>query len=207
MRLTLVRHAQSVTNESNTVGGKTDPGLSAIGEQQCDHLAAHRERFRDARIIVSDLRRTTDTFHRVLGPERSATFDSRWRERNFGSAVRLTVEDARNRYPSMFAHEGRVVFDAKTEDGESWADVDVRVAEALEEILESGDDHVAVFTHGGPMTLVMCRVLGLNPETHMWRFIVENTAIATFIKSPWDLDVSGWNDVSHLPTELRTGGT
>ena len=141
------------------------------------------------------------------------TFDSRWRERHFGTQVPLTVEDALTQYPAVFDYEGGGFFDAKTEHGESWADVDRRIADALEEILNSGDGHVVVFAHGGPIMLVMCRLLNLNPLTHWWRYTVENTAIAMFeeSRSPTALGshivLAGWNDVSHLPVELRTGAT
>ena len=206
MRLTLVRHAESFVNTSKLIGDQ-DTGLTSIGQQQCVHLASRRQEFANATVIVSDLPRAVETAHRVLEPGASVTFDPRWRERYMGS-VELTEEELRIRYPAMRDFDGGGFFDAKTDDGESMAEVDSRVAVALKEVLSSPYDHVVVFTHGGPILLTLCRLLGLDPRSHLRRFIVENTAIATFQYNPSEINtilVAGWNDVSHLPVELRTG--
>ena len=135
----------------------------------------------------------------------NATLDPAWRERDWAGPEGMPADAARARYPALFDFEGGGWFEAKTEDGESNADLDRRVRVALEEIISRNDSHVAVFTHGGPIRLAICAVLGLDPRTHMWRFNVENTALATLQRAPWGLVVTGWNDVSHLPAEERTG--
>ena len=205
MRITLVRHAESEANFSNTYGGQTDTGLTDRGRRQCAFLAQHRGRFDGARIIASDLPRATETLRLVLGSAVDATLEQVWRERDFGGADGMLADAARARYPAVFDFEGGGWFAAKAEDGESLADVDRRVRVALEEIVARDDSHVAVFTHGGPIQLSICAVLGLDPRTHMRRFNVENTAIATLQSSPWGVVVTGWNEVSHLPSEERTG--
>ena len=205
MRITLVRHAESEANFSNMYGSQTDTGLSDRGRRQCAFLAQHRDRFDGARIIASDLARATETLRLVLGSAVDATLEPVWRERDFGGAAGMLADAARARYPALFDFEGGGWFAAKAEDGESIAEVDRRVRVALEEIVARDDSHVAVFTHGGPIQLSICAVLGLDPRTHMRRFNVENTAIATFQNSPRGVVVTGWNEVSHLPSEERTG--
>ena len=205
MRITLVRHAESEANFANSYGSQTDTRLTDRGRRQCAFLAQQRDRFDGARIIASDLARATETLRLVLGSAVDATLEQVWRERDFGGAVGMPADATRARYPALFDFEGGGWFAAKTEDGESLADVDRRVRVALEEIVARDDSHVAVFTHGGPIQLSICAVLGLDPRTHMRRFNVENTAIATLQSSPWGIVVTGWNEVSHLPSEERTG--
>jgi len=204
MRITLVRHAESEANFSNTYGAQTDTRLTERGRRQCAFLAQQRDRFDGARIIASDLPRATETLRLVLGSAVDATLEPVWRERDFGGAEGMLADAARARYPALFDFEGGGWFAAKAGDGESLAEVDRRVRVALEEIVARDDSHVAVFTHGGPIQLSICAVLGLEPHTHMRRFRVENTGIATFQSSPWGVVVTGWNEVSHLPSEERT---
>lgn len=205
MRITLVRHAESEANFSNTYGGQIDTGLTDRGRRQCAFLAQQRDRFDGARIIASDLVRATETLRLVLGSGVDATLEQAWRERDFGGADGMPADAALARYPALFDFEGGGWFAAKAGDGESIADLDRRVRVALEEIVARDDSHVAVFTHGGPIQLSICAVLGLDPRT-MRRFNVENTAIATFQSSPGrGVVVTGWNEVSHLPSEERTG--
>lgn len=62
MKVLLIRHGQSETNDSRTFTGQLDAGLSDLGRRQAELMAAFVEsEYHPIRIFSSDLLRTMDT--------------------------------------------------------------------------------------------------------------------------------------------------
>lgn len=224
-RLLLIRHGESEWNVQGRIQGHLGTGLSERGRAQAlrtaDELApalAGRSARDAVQVWSSDLDRAAQTaapLADALGIEVRA--DPRLRERSFG------------------AWEGRRHADVLEEDGERWrrwsngdatvaaavggegADALVaRVVPALRELLDGlPDDGVAVaVSHGGAIWHVVHRLLGLRERT---LGPVGNAAISELhVASPLTAGpvsdggppprLARYNEVGHLPAELRTGG-
>ncbi len=69
----------------------------------------------------------------------------------------------------------------------------------------AGSRRVAVFTSGGPIGLVMQRVLKAPSRTFLdvnWR--VRNTSITEFVYGDGRISLDSFNSVAHLPVDLRS---
>ena len=82
--------------------------------------------------------------------------------------------------------------------GESWAEVFLRVREALQDLLAAPAVDATVFAHGGAIRLAWCVLMGVDPATHMWRVAVDNTSVTRFVIGGPQPRMIAWNDVAHL---------
>ncbi len=205
MRITFIRHAESETNASDRAAGSASVGLSPKGERQADLLARRTPRFDADRFVVSDLARARLTAKRAFDPSIRFEQHPLWRERHFGVIRGMRWAEASAQYPALFG-TGREAFHAKPPEGESWNDVHRRIVEALDGIMSSLFHHTLIVTHGGPIRLVACALLALDPATHMWRFEVGNTSVSSFDLVDGTPILTRWNDVSHLGVERSEPG-
>jgi glucosyl-3-phosphoglycerate phosphatase len=217
-RLVLVRHGESLWNAEARIQGQRCAGLSEAGHAQAKVTAAFLGAvYPDARLVSSDLQRTVETavpLAEVLGREPAE--DPRLRERSFGAwegrlRAEVIVEDAA-RWQRWL--EGDDVVGEVG--GESAAQLADRVAPVLRELLDgtpAGGTTIAV-SHGGPVWHGTHRLLGLRPGTLGG---VGNTSVTELVSfdggstgvgvSPAPVVLDRWNELAHLPLELRTGWT
>ncbi len=203
MRITFIRHAESETNASDRAAGSASVGLSPEGERQSDLLARRTPSFDADRFVVSDLARARLTAERAFDPSIQFEQHPLWQERDFGVIRGMRWAEASAQYPALFG-TGSEAFHAEPPAGESWNDVHERVVKALDDIMSSSFEHTLIVTHGGPIRLVACALLELDPATQMWRFEVDNTSVSSFDLVDGTPILTRWNDVSHLGTE-RSG--
>ena len=206
MRITLIRHAESETNASDRAAGSLHVGLSPKGERQADLLGRRTPAFDADHFLVSDLARARLTAERGFDP--SIQFQQRplWRERHFGVIQGMRWAEASAQYPELFGADGDAFY-AKPPEGEAWSDVHQRVVEALDDIMSSSSEDTLIVSHGGPIRLVACALLGLDPATHMWRFLVDNTSVSSFDLVDGTPILTAWNDISHLGAERSRPGS
>ncbi|MXR40208.1 histidine phosphatase family protein [Halobaculum sp. WSA2] len=163
----LCRHGETPWNRDRRVQGWAPTELTERGREQADALAA----FLDAeyavdRIVASDLERAAETaraISRATGAD--ATFDDRWRERDFGRFQGLTYDDLFGTYPEYTLSEiGYAAAETVPESGESLLDMWERVGAAFADLRAGiGDDEtVAVVAHGGPLYAVTGDIKGLD---------------------------------------------
>src|SRR4051812_17862715 len=123
-RLLLVRHGQSTYNAEARLQGQADPPLSAAGRAEAERLRPALARLDDGRVVTSDLRRARETAA-LLG-YRDARLEPRFREIDVGEwAGRPLAELPVTSEP---AWRGGPL---KAPGGESWAQLQARVGEAL----------------------------------------------------------------------------
>src|SRR3989338_6655939 len=151
MDILLIRHAQSKGNETNTVQGQTDEGLSELGKSQALNLTEYFNSGDLNAIYSSDLRRAVETAEptaKKLNLEIKKDIDLR--EADFGIWEGLTYEEVKNKYSDEYNkwHKNYYIRPSWFESFESHYK---RVKKALEKILNAHqlNDKVAVFTHGG----------------------------------------------------------
>ncbi|MGJ5177698.1 histidine phosphatase family protein [Bradyrhizobium oligotrophicum] len=165
MRIDLLRHG--TTGRDGHLDGRTDPPLSALGWDQF-----RRQTMNGAwrRIVTSPLARAraaAEDHARNTGC--ALQIDADWRELDFGRWDGLKRNDI------VAEPDGAALLDAfyadaavAAPDGESWSDLQARVARALDRIVISADvGPVLVVTHGGAMRAALSLLLGW-PLRQLW---------------------------------------
>jgi glucosyl-3-phosphoglycerate phosphatase len=214
-RLVLVRHGESIWNAEARIQGQACAGLSEIGHAQAKVTAAALSAsYPDAQLVTSDLQRTIETvapLAAALGREPAQ--DPRLRERSFGDWEGHLRADVIAADPERWQRwlDGEDVVGEVG--GESAAQLADRVEPVLRELLDTTPDAgvtIAV-THGGPVWHGTHRVLGLRPGTFG---AVGNASVTEFLAferplrgkdGPGPVVLDRWNELAHLPLELRIG--
>lgn len=204
-RLVLVRHGESRWNAEARIQGQQCAGLSPVGHAQARITAAAlASAYPGAVLVTSDLQRTVETIAPLeLGLRRTARRDPLLRERSFGDwegELRTEVASRdRLRWERWRAGEDLIA----EVGGESAAQLADRVVPVLRELLAAtapGGVTIAV-SHGGTIHHGLHRWLGLQPGTLGG---VANTSVTEVIAWDGRMVLDRWNEVAHLPVELRT---
>ncbi|AXG05418.1 histidine phosphatase family protein [Haloplanus rubicundus] len=156
----LARHGETTWNRDGRLQGWAPTPLTDRGHDQARALAAAVAAEYDVdRVVASDLRRARQTASYLADHVgRDPTFESAWRERDFGRYQGLPHETVFEDHERLsLARAGRDAVDARPESGESLRDVRERVLSGWERVLaESSDDEtVAIVAHGGPLYLLL----------------------------------------------------
>ncbi len=92
----------------------------------------------------------------------------------------------------------------------TWKEFREQVNHGYESILEKHRSErgatIGLFTSGGTISATMGRVLGIAEERDVIRLngIVQNTSISEILFSEYKETLKSFNEVSHLPDEMRT---
>lgn len=205
-RLVLVRHGESEWNVERRIQGQSGTGLSDRGRRQALVTAALvAEVYEGALLAASDLQRcreTAEPFEDLLGAE--VTWEDDLRERHFGRWTGELATDIAERDPDRW-HRWKAGDDVVAEvGGEDSPTLVVRVTRVVRGLLDRADGRpVVCITHGGPVWHGTQALLGLDERVLGG---VANCGVT-------ELDVDGdhgtrlvsWNQVAHLPPELRMG--
>jgi probable phosphoglycerate mutase len=154
--LILVRHGQSTHNAQARLQGQADPPLSDVGRAEAELLRPALPALDDDRVVTSDLRRAVQTAE-LLGHSR-ARRDPRFREIDVGEWEGRPLSD----FPAgpETAWRGGPL---TAPDGESWADLQTRVGNALDELIAAGGTWLVV-CHGGVVRAALSHVTGADPQ-------------------------------------------
>lgn len=215
-RLVLVRHGESRWNAEGRIQGHACDGLSSLGHAQARVTAAAlAAAYPDAEVVSSDLTRAVQTAEAVSAElARPFDTDKRLRERSFGAWEERLRDDVAVNDPDRWRRwlvGEDVIGEVGGETGAQLAD---RVAPALDDLLGATPDHgvTIVVTHGGSIWHGVHQVLSL-PLPSLGG--VANTAVTELISHGAQAVVGDdlraaravldrWNEVAHLPVELRT---
>lgn len=190
IELVLVRHGETVWSGLDRCTGTADVPLSPLGERQARRLADRLADWRFDAVHASDRRRALDTVAPVLAgrPELMPRACPRLRERDFGR-----WEGAP--WSSLPTYAG----------GEQAAPGEVETLESLAERVASwwaaagaiGEGRLLVVSHGGPLRVLLCLLLGLPPERH-WSFRIDLAGLSVVRCVPDMATLMLLNDRSHL---------
>ncbi|WP_424184849.1 histidine phosphatase family protein [Actinokineospora sp. G85] len=167
-RVVLWRHGETDYNASGRMQGHIDSHLTEIGWNQARFAVPALARFSPDVIVASDLRRATDTatvFSEAIGvPLR---LDKRLRETNLGQWQGRTGVEIDAEWPGGRA-QWQIDATWAPPDGETRVEVAARAIEVVSD-LDSGTDETALLcAHGGLITALTGRMLGL-PVEHWWQ--------------------------------------
>ncbi len=193
MRLTLVRHGQSVSNRAGRWQGQGDSPLSELGRAQAAALGRRLEGTSFDRVIASDLSRAADTAA-ALG--REVQLDPSWRELDLGRWEGLTREEVARRWPDEVAAL-RAGEDIPVGGAESWGDLARRTAAALDALrARCPDEDVLLVAHGGVIITLLSQLLGV-PQLRPRRLgKLANTAVSTVLLGE-ETTLERYNDAAH----------
>lgn len=149
MRLLVVRHGETRFNAEHRYLGALDPDLNAKGIAQALDLHAALPMHLDV-LICSPLARARQTADLVCkGRGMEPIVDVAFRERHVGVFEGLTQDEARTRFPDLWARNITRVWDEAPIGGESIAAVVDRVTQALRRLAQDHADRtVALVAHG-----------------------------------------------------------
>jgi len=198
-RLLLVRHGNTELNSAQVFMGHADVELSATGYQQVERLRDRLSVEKIDAIYCSDLRRALLTAETIASRHRLAVAACpELREINYGAVDGLTFAEIRRLYPEV----AKLCVDWSPQlefpGGESITQLNQRVTGFLDRLKQHGPEQtVLVVTHGGPLRLMVCSLLGI--DLRHWRQINIDLASLSIVDTyPEVAIVSLLNDTSHL---------
>jgi broad specificity phosphatase PhoE len=172
-RLWLVRHGTTLWNSEQRFCGHSDIPLAAQGRVQARWLARRLCTQPITKIYSSDLLRASQTAGIIAAqssPHIQVEKFSSWREIAFGAWEGLTYEQIAQQFPSdlaFFTHP----LSASPPGGESLTTLTQRVQNAFIALARAslnGEGDIVLVSHGGPLRVLLCIILGMPPE-QQWR--------------------------------------
>ncbi len=167
-KLLLIRHGHSLSNETGRFTGQLDWDLSDIGWKQAALLAAYLEKDHPPDCIyTSDLCRAVHTItpYTDKHPALPVYKMKELREIHGGVWQGMTAAEIQAAYPEAYHIWKHNIGLAHPTGGESVADLSIRAAVTIQEILSQNRGHtVLVVTHAVVIRSLLCRYQNLPPE-------------------------------------------
>ncbi|XUX01309.1 MAG: histidine phosphatase family protein [Dehalogenimonas sp.] len=204
MRLILVRHGKTATDNPEKCHGFTDIDLSDEGYRQADQLA---ERFKGQKIdaiYASTLRRGIETAERIASVHGIKVNSApELNEVNFGQIEGTTFEEACALFPEVTelwrCGSTKVCFPL----GERFLDFVERVNSFVNKLKSHKDDETVMLVgHGGPYKVLVCTLLGL-PVDHYWQFKFDMASVSIIDIFSTGAILGKLSDTSHLVKETK----
>jgi len=201
--LILVRHGESVANAQGLLLGRTDAELTKTGRAQAAAVPTLLER-PVVEVRSSPLRRAVDTAD-MLGLGLPVVVDERWIEVDYGEFECQPLGDI----PADVWRKWQQDRNFRPKDGETLAEVDVRIAAACEELFASdgsgarrADGDVVIVSHVTPIKAAVAWALG-TPDLY-WRLYLRTASVT---RISWNRDapiLHGFNEVALAPERNGT---
>ena len=166
--LLLVRHGQTVWHEGNRYAGSSDVPLTDVGHEQAQALARWAATARLDAVWSSTLQRAVDTARPAADAAGlGLRTDARLVEVAFGKGEGLTRSEMGVVFPDAVDAFLRSPASVPLPGGERGYDAIARAAAAFREICaQQPDGRVLVVAHSTLLRLVLCALLGIDPESY-----------------------------------------
>jgi broad specificity phosphatase PhoE len=160
MQIIIVRHGQTDWNLQGRCQGSTDLDLNPSGIEQAETLALALRQEKIHAIYSSHLKRALQTADRIRQYHRIAVIaDEDLRELDHGHLEGLTFVEVRERYPEFIGRWRREPASLTVPGGESLAEVDQRIWQAMQRITRGHSrETIVVVTHNFPILALLCRI-------------------------------------------------
>lgn len=193
MKLTLVRHGESIWNATGTWQGQSDVPLSARGRLEARAVA---DRLFDARFdhrVASDLSRAWETAQAIGG---ALVAEPRLREIDVGAWAGMQRDEVAERFPDE-VRALRTGEPVRIGGGESVDGFEARIDAVVDELASShGGRDVLAVTHGGVVRALTMRVLGVRGRMSPLVGVANTSLTEVRFESAPRLAV--YNDAAHL---------
>lgn len=195
----LVRHGQTIWNESKRYQGHTDIPLSSVGLEQAFKVQKKLANEAIDVFYASDLKRAYETARIIAKPHHKEVVGlQELREINFGEWEGLGYSEIMERYGDIatkFYQDPSLV---SIPGGESWQALLDRCHNLLLDIVEKHNrQRILIASHGGTIRAMIIAAMGWDISC-LWRLRLENTAISRLEYFDDKAILKTFNDASHL---------
>ena len=198
-RVILIRHGETTWNLEGRYQGHLDSPLTPTGFAQARALSNRLAGVKFAALYSSDLDRARQTAACIAeSSSHEVHTDTRLRERHLGIFQNLRKAELKQKFPDEYRLFKSGGPDYVIPQGESGRQSAERSNACLEELARRhSDETIVVVTHGGTLSALLRRALGIPLEAPR-RFEQFNGSwnVFRFDDGRWFLDT--WGDVSHL---------
>lgn len=186
--LILIRHGQTKLNYQKRYCGSSDICLNKKGLTQAKKLSQRLHKLcttsslllnkeKIHRVYSSDMRRAVQ-FAKIVLKNMTIKKLPELREMNFGIFEGLTYREIMNRYPDIYRNWIDNPLSVAIPGAETLYKVVKRVRKAMKEILSSNKDKtIAVFTHAGPLSIILCDIFKLKLKK-IWQMKQDTASIS-----------------------------
>jgi broad specificity phosphatase PhoE len=198
MHITLVRHGETEWNRTGRAQGHQQISLNETGRSQAEKVAERLKNESFDRVWSSDLLRAYETIEPWAKAEGVTVIPRRdLRERSFGDWEGDNYHDVLSRLAQRAVETGKHESEIRPPNGESYADVCLRLRPLVDEI-RSQEGRLLIVSHGGTLGCLMASLFRADHQTAM-SFRFRNGAVAEIMQRPnGDFALERYNDVSHL---------
>lgn len=194
-RLVLWRHGETEYNAAGRIQGHLDSELNSLGRNQAKRAAPVIAEFDPDVVLSSDLRRagaTAAAFAEISG--RAVGTDERLRETHLGEWQGLSGAEVEHGWPGAMG-SWRAKPTWAPPGGESRVEVAERALEVVQELDRSWDGTALLCAHGGLITGLTARLLGL--PTQLWPGLGGIGNCHWVVLSRRDRDTQSWRLVTY----------
>jgi alpha-ribazole phosphatase len=196
-RIILIRHGQTDWSNQKRYNGITDVSLNKEGKSQAKRLCERLKREKIHKVYSSDMKRTLQ-FAAIALKDMSIEKLFQLREMNFGVFEGLTYGEIMNKYPDIYKQWLRNPLKTVIRGTESLDSLAERVRNALAQVLSLNKNlTVAVFTHAGPIKVILCDALKLGLEK-IWQIEQDLAGLSIIEFDKGNCKVCLLNDTSYL---------
>ena len=164
MLIYLIRHGETDYNVSHRFQGMwVESHLTENGKEQAKAASKLLADVPFDRLFISAAERTRETAS-LLFPDRSdATYDDDLREVHIGWLADLYIDDIRKKHGDAY-DEAVKTRDYSHFGGETLEEHKARAKRAMDRVLASGGEKVAVVSHGGTIRCLIWALTGIEPS-------------------------------------------
>lgn len=173
MKLFLIRHGRTASNELDLVTGSPFASLSETGRTELEASAPGIRSMmghRPNRFVVSSLSRAKETAQ-ILFPDKAWEVDARLAETDAGQAAELSNTE----FVELYGQR-RPDFSVPYPGGESHQNLKNRVLRWFDELAGCTAECMVVVTHAGPINILLHHLLGV-PYPDFPNFQIENMSV------------------------------
>jgi alpha-ribazole phosphatase len=197
-RLLLIRHGTTRLHKNDRFWGWTDVPLSATGIKQAGKLRTRLAGEKITAVYTSTSSRARATAEIIAtGHKAKLIACDELCECNFGFVEGLTYKEIEHLYPELaeeLANLKAVTFPG----GETLEQLNNRVKIFIKKLEKlKAKDNAAIVSHGGPLRLIICNLLGTDIQ-HWQQFRIDRGSLSIMETYPQTAILLSLNDVTHL---------
>jgi len=179
-KIFLIRHGETVHNIDKKYCGFIESDLTKTGILQSEVLADRLKDEKIENIYASDMKRTFETA-KIIFKKMKIIKTSALREMNFGCWENKTYDElCSSKYKNLYSQWLDDPLSISIPKGESLLDLKKRVMKLFNSvILKHKDEKIAFVTHGGPIRVILCNVLGKG-LSYFWKIKLDPGSLTYF---------------------------
>jgi probable phosphoglycerate mutase len=165
----LLRHGEVEGDSERRFIGQSDPPLSKAGRHHARAWNKTLAPIEWEAVFCSDLRRAEETARIIAGGKKKVIqIMPELREIYLGQWEGLSVAYVRRHFPEKWRKRGENLSSFRPPRGESFKDLQNRVAPAFEAVAGKLKGHGLIVAHAGVNRVILCHVLGM-PLANLFR--------------------------------------